>query len=126
MHDLRPLIQSIEQIVVRHALAKPGQYTRWLTQNEAGNRDLGSTPYGCANAVNILYTIGELPASLSEKQTFANVLQAFQNKENGLFENPGNYETHTTAFLSGALYLLGRTDRLNELFKAVMEETNGI
>ena len=28
--------------------------------------------------------------------------------------------------LFGALYLLGRTDRLNELFKAVMEETNGI
>ena len=28
--------------------------------------------------------------------------------------------------LFGALYLAGRTDRLNELFKAVMEEPNGI
>ena len=28
--------------------------------------------------------------------------------------------------LFGALYLAGQTDRLNELFKAVMEETNGI
>ena len=28
--------------------------------------------------------------------------------------------------LFGALYLAGKTDRLNELFKAVMEETNGI
>ena len=28
--------------------------------------------------------------------------------------------------LFGALYLAGKTDRLNELFKAVMEEENGI
>ena len=28
--------------------------------------------------------------------------------------------------LFGALYLMGRTDRLNELFKAVMEEQNGL
>ena len=28
--------------------------------------------------------------------------------------------------LFGALYLAGKTDRLNELFKAVMEETNGL
>ena len=28
--------------------------------------------------------------------------------------------------LFGALYLAGRTDRLNELFKAVMEESNGL
>ena len=28
--------------------------------------------------------------------------------------------------LFGALYLMGRTDRLNELFKAVMEEENGL
>jgi hypothetical protein len=107
MHDIRPFIQTVQQIVKNHALEKPGEYARWITQDEKGSRDLGSTPYGCANAVNILYTIGELPASLGEKQAYADVLQAFQNKESGLFENPGNYETHTTAFLSGALYLLG-------------------
>ena len=28
--------------------------------------------------------------------------------------------------LFGALYLAGKTERLNELFKAVMEETNGL
>ena len=106
MHDLRPFVQSVEQIVARHALAKPGQYTRWLTQNEAGNRDLGSTPYGCANAINILYTIGALPDAMEERQAMVQVLQAFQDAETGLFVNPGNYETHTTAFVSGALKLL--------------------
>ena len=50
MHDLRPFIQAVKDIVARHNLGKPGEYTRWLTQNAQGNRDLGSSPYGCANA----------------------------------------------------------------------------
>lgn len=107
MYDLRPFIQSVEQIVARHRLENPGEYTRWLSQNEQGTRNLGSTPYGCANAVNILYTIGALPASGDERQAMVRVLQAFQDAETGLFVNPGNYETHTTAFLVGALDLLG-------------------
>ena len=106
MHDLRPFIQAVKDIVARHNLGKPGEYTRWLTQNAQGNRDLGSSPYGCANAANILYTIGALPESAEEKQAFIRVLQAFQDEESGLFVNPGNYETHTTAFVSGALKLL--------------------
>ena len=36
----------------------------------------------------------------------ADVLRRFQDGESGLFVNPGNYETHTTAFVSGALRLL--------------------
>lgn len=111
MYDLRPFIRQVEEIVARHSLGETGKYTRWLTQNEKGDRDLGSTPYGCANAVNILYTVGALPETLAEKQAFAEVLQAFQQPESGLFVNPGNYETHTTAFVSGALALLGAKPR---------------
>lgn len=107
MYDLRSFIQSVEQIVARHRLENPGEYTRWLSQNEQGTRNLGSTPYGCANAVNILYTIGALPDAGDERQAMVRVLQAFQDAETGLFVNPGNYETHTTAFLAGALDLLG-------------------
>ena len=107
MHDLRHFIAEVEAIVGRHNLGETGKYTRWLTQNEKGDRDLGSTPYGCANAANILYTIGALPTDLAEKQAFVRVLQAFQDSRSGLFVNPGNYETHTTAFVSGALELLG-------------------
>lgn len=106
MYDLRPFIKEVKKIVDRHYLGKPGEYTRWLTQDEAGNRDLGSTPYGCANAVNILYTIGELPADYGKRLEYVKVLQAFQNQETGLFENLGNFATHTTAFVSGALNLL--------------------
>lgn len=106
MFDLRPFIAEVEKIVERHYLGETGKYTRWLTQDEKGSRDLGSTPYGCANAVNILYTIGSLPSDMEERAAFVKVLQEFQNSETGLFENPGNYETHTTAFVSGALNLL--------------------
>ncbi|MBQ8821573.1 MAG: hypothetical protein IJZ82_02940 [Lachnospiraceae bacterium] len=106
MYDLRPFIGEVERIVERHYLGEPGKYTRWITQDEKGSRDLGSTPYGCANAVNILYTIGALPSAMEERAAFVKVLQDFQNPEDGLFMNPGNYETHTTAFVSGALNLL--------------------
>lgn len=107
MYDLRPFINDVERIVARHKLNNTGEYTRWLTQDTKGSRNLGSTPYGCANAVNILYTIGALPDAFEDRQAFVQVLQSFQEKENGLFVNPGNYETHTTAFVSGALALLG-------------------
>ena len=106
MYDLRPFILEIKKIVERHYLGAPGKYTRWITQDEKSSRDLGSTPYGCANAANILYTINELPTDSKEKEEFVKVLQEFQNKDNGLFENPGNFATHTTAFVSGALNLL--------------------
>lgn len=106
MYDLRPFISEVKKIVERHYLGAPGQYTRWITQDEKNSRDLGAAPYGCANAVNILYTINELPADFKEREEIVKVLQGFQNKENGLFENPGNFETHTTAFVSGALNLL--------------------
>ncbi len=106
MHDLRGFFRQVEQIVRRHNLGRTGEYTRWLTQDARGSRSLGSTPYGCANAVNILYTIGALPEDVQQRQEFVRVLQAFQDGESGLFVNPGNYETHTTAFVSGALKLL--------------------
>ena len=106
MHDLRGFIRDVRGIVDRHNLGKAGEYTRWLTQDAKGSRNLGCTPYGCANAVNILYTIGALPEQAEERQAMVEVLQRFQDAETGLFTNPGNYETHTTAFVSGALKLL--------------------
>lgn len=106
MYDIRGLIAEIKKIVERHYLNEPGKYARWITQDAKGSRDLGAIPYGCSNAVNILYTIGELPQSRTEKDAMIKVLQDFQDKESGLFVNPGNYETHTTAFMAGALDLL--------------------
>lgn len=106
MHDLRLFIDKVKTILNSHYLGSPGKYSQWTKQNDSGNRNLGATPYGCAIALNILYTINEMPTDLDERKEIIGVLQSFQNKENGLFENPGNYATHTTGFLSGALNLL--------------------
>ncbi len=106
MYDLRPFIDQVEIIVRQHALGAPGEYRRWLWQDQKEGRDLASSPYGCANAVNILYTIGRLPAEPEERAAFVSVLQSYQDPESGLFSYPGNYESHTTAFLAGALDLL--------------------
>ncbi len=88
-YDLRPIIKQIETMI----------------QNKDG-KDLGASPYDCANAINILYTINALPTDPAVRMACVDALQKFQNKENGLFENAGNFATHTTAFLSGALNLL--------------------
>jgi hypothetical protein len=106
MYDLRPLIKEIKAIVDTHYLGKPGEYSRWISQDATNSRDLGSTPYGCANAVNILYTIGELSNSFTGREAFIRVLQGFQNERNGLFEVETNFSTHTTAFVAGAFNLL--------------------
>lgn len=106
MYDLRPFITEVKKIVERHYLGEPGKYARWITQDEKHSRDLRAIPYGCANAVNILYTIGELPRDMAEREKWVKVLQEFQNQDNGLFEYPENFATHTTAFVSGALNLL--------------------
>ncbi len=106
MYDLRSFIKAVKEIVDRHYLGETGKYARWITQDQNNSRDLGAIPYGCANAVNILYTINQLPDSLQERESFIKVLQGFQNRDNGLFENPGDVVTHTTAFVSGALNLL--------------------
>lgn len=106
MHDLRPFIDRVKAILNSHYLGEPGKYSQWTKQNDSDNRNLGATPYGCAIALNILYTINEMPTDFDERKEIIGVLQSFQNKENGLFENPGNYATHTTGFLSGALNLL--------------------
>ena len=105
MYNLQPFINEVQKILSAHYLGEAGKYAQWVKQNEAGKRNLGATPYGCAIAANILYTIHAMPADFAEREQFVKVLQSFQNPENGLFENPGNYASHTTAFLSGALEL---------------------
>lgn len=105
MYDLRDFIKEVKKIVDRHYLGETGKYARWIAQDGKNSRNMGAVPYGCANAANILYTINEFPSLADERAAFIKVLQGFQNKENGLFEDPDNFATHSTAFVSGALAL---------------------
>ncbi len=79
--------------------------------NEVVNANYSSeSPYDCANVVNILYSIGRLP-NATERARFAEKLRSFQNADTGIVSVEGHYETHSTAFVCGALNLLDEAAR---------------
>ena len=61
--------------------------------------------YDCANVVNILYTIGQLP-NVQERISLAKRLKEYIDKTTGIVEVEGHINTHSTAFILGALNLL--------------------
>jgi hypothetical protein len=84
MIDLRDFVCAVERIVTLHNLNGPGRYARWLRQDDAGSRDLGINPYGCADAANILYTTGRFPDPDARPEWVA-ALQELQEADSGLF-----------------------------------------
>jgi hypothetical protein len=102
--DLRPLIRDAEAIVASHALGR-GAYRRWNWQSDTGDRDLGCNPYGCADAANILYTIGRFPRDPAERADWVATLQSLQEPESGLFVEATHHTIHTTAHCIAALEL---------------------
>ena len=101
------LIEKIYECVKKHNLEKPGQYSRWLW----GERDLGINEYGCADALNILYSINKFPETHEEREGFADALMNMQNPETGLFTEATHHTIHTTAHCSAALELLDKKPR---------------
>ena len=55
--DVRKIIEGMRDTVKSHELASPGEYCRYLWQDEEGTRKMGINEYGCADALNILYII---------------------------------------------------------------------
>ena len=101
--NIDKLLYYVEKTVKEHELEK-GKYARWMIQDAQGSRNLGSSEYGCADAANILYTIGKFPRDLNERSDFVKELQSFQ-KEDGRFEEPTHHTLHTTAHCVAALEL---------------------
>ena len=60
IHHIDDLVGKIYGVVESHRLSDGG-YCRWLWDKN-GSRQLGINEYGCADAANILYTIGRFPA----------------------------------------------------------------
>jgi hypothetical protein len=103
--DLRPLVARVEESVGRHALAAPGAYRRW-TRPPAGARAAPSLdPYGCADAANLLWTIGAFPADGALRAAFVAMLRAQQDPDTGLWREETHHPTHTTAHCVAALEL---------------------
>ena len=102
--DLTSFIENVETIVASHQLGEPGHYRRWNTQNAGNSRDLGLNPYGCADAANILYTIGRFPRDVGERASWIATLQSLQ-AEDGLYHEATHHAIHCTAHCIAALEL---------------------
>ena len=104
-HDIAEFIASVAQIVTTHNLGSPGAYRRWNWQDSASTRDLSLNPYGCADAANILYTIGRFTQDPHEREASIETLAGLQGQESGLFRESTGHEIHTTAHCIAALEL---------------------
>ena len=103
MINIDSLIEKIHKTVVSHNLGK-GAYARYLWQDEKCSRKMGINEYGCADAMNILYTINALPIG-KEREECIEALSSLQNPETGLFEEHTHHFIHTTAHCIAALEL---------------------
>ncbi len=111
MINLQPFIDDVERLIAAHDLGRPGAYRRWTLQDDKAGRDLGLNPYGCADAANLLYTIGRFPQDPAQRQGFIDVLQGLQDPATGLFSEPTHHQIHCTAHCIAALELFDRRPR---------------
>ena len=98
------IIDKFRKTVASHCL-ETGVYARWMWQNEQGTRKLGVNEYGCADAANILYTIGDFPQDPEERAAWVRALKGKQDPETGLFREATHHPMHTTAHCLAALEL---------------------
>ena len=103
--ELDNLVKIIRETVRTHELETPGEYARWIWNDEEGSRNLGSSEYGCADAANILYIIGDFERDPEQRAAAVKALQVLQDPETGLFREPTHHNLHTTAHCVAALEL---------------------
>ena len=71
---------------------------------EKENRKMGNNEYGCADAANILYTIGAFPRDREEREAAIKTLRDFQHPD-GIFDEKSHHHIHCTAHCIAALEL---------------------
>lgn len=101
--NINPLIRNVKRVVGRHKLA-PGAYARYTMDNGTG-RKMGVNEYGCADAANLLYTIGAFPRDFDERKAWIETLQGMQDAETGLYMEGSHAHLHCTAHCLAALEL---------------------
>ena len=107
MINLDSFIDRVHKIVEKHYLGN-GAYARYLWQDQKGSRKMGINEYGCADAMNILYTINRFPTGKAREEAL-DALRGLQNKETGLFEEHTHHFIHTTAHCTAAIELFDAT-----------------
>lgn len=102
--NIDSIVNKARDIVENHRL-NTGAYSRWIWQDKDGTRKMGVNEYGCADAANILYTIGDFPKVPTERAEWVKVMQSQQHPETGLFFEETHHTIHTTAHCIAALEL---------------------
>jgi hypothetical protein len=105
MIDMRDFTEQVQHLVADHNIGQPGAYRRWNRRRDKGDPQAGPNPYGCADAANLLYTLGCFPEHLDDRQGFINVLQDLQDPASGLYTEPTHHAYHCTAHCIAALEL---------------------
>lgn len=110
--DITPFIDRVRSIVESHKI-NTGEYARYTI----GDKAMIANEYGCADAANILYMIGDFPRDVEERACWISVLQNMQDKDTGLFHEDTHFPLHTTAHCISALELFdaGPLYKLTEL-----------
>ena len=103
MRNIDGLIKKIEETVEKHYLGD-GAYARYLWQSKDNSRKMGINEYGCADAINLLYSINRLPRG-EKRDACIKALQSLQHEDTGLFEEHTHHFIHTTAHCIAALEL---------------------
>ena len=104
--NIQPIIEGIKQTVKSHEIeGRPGEYRRWIWQNDKGTRNLGKNEYGCADAMNLLYTINDFYCDEETRRARIDALLSMQDPETGLFHESTHHPYHTVAHCTGALQL---------------------
>jgi len=98
MIDLRDFIDQAAAILDCACLST-GKYRRF------GDREGEANPYGCADAANILYTIGRFPRDPSDRALWVKGLRDLQDPADGLWHEDTHHPIHTTAHCMAALEL---------------------
>lgn len=97
------IIEKVHNVVKSHYIGN-GAYARYLWQNKTNSRKMGINEYGCADAMNILYTINQFPNGKAREEALAALL-SLQEAKTGLFIEETHHHIHTTAHCVAAIEL---------------------
>ncbi len=103
--SIQPLVDAALATVKIHELDRTAAYCRWLWQDQKQSRELGMNEYGCADAANILYTLGVFPREPEERACWVAVLRSLQEPNTGMYLEATHHPVHTTAHCLAALEL---------------------
>lgn len=101
--DIRNLITEMKKTVENHYLGE-GKYCRYLWEKDGEERKMGNNEYGCADAANILYTVGAFESDPKRRAEAVTALQNFQHGD-GIFDEKSHHHIHCTAHCISALEL---------------------